>query len=171
MTLLERIADHLASHRISFALIGAGALAHHGVSRSTFDDDLLAMDAAVLDPAFWSGLPSDVAVDVRPGDSDDPLRGVVRCRASGERDVDIVVGRHAWQRDVLMRAQNAAKGPLPIAEAADLVLLKLYAGGSQDRWDIEQLLVISSREDIAQVVDVRVAALPQRSRDLWRQLR
>src|SRR5437870_1654524 len=70
------------------------------------------------------------------------VAGVVRCRVAGERDVDVIVGKHAWQAEILTRAAPIRRGgrDLPTAEVADLILLKLYAGGSQDRWDIEQLL-------------------------------
>ena len=45
-TLLGRTVRALQSAGIPHALIGAGALALHGVSRSTFDIDLLAGDLA-----------------------------------------------------------------------------------------------------------------------------
>ena len=61
---------------------------------------------------------------------------------AGQRPVDLLVGRHRWQHRLLDRAEPAVSGgtPLPTALARDLVLLKLFAGGSQDAWDIEQLL-------------------------------
>jgi hypothetical protein len=85
--------------------------------------------------------------------------------------VDIVVGRHPWQADILVRALPIGPHDVPVAQAADLVLLKLYAGGSQDRWDIEQLLALDLDGSVAHAVDVRVEVLPPRSRDLWSILR
>ena len=168
MTLLEKVVLILEQHRIPHALIGAGALAVHGVSRSTLDQDLLAMDTRALDAAVWRELP-DVEVDVRRADDADPLAGAIRFRAAGERDVDLVIGRGAWQREVLARAQTVRLGrlDLPVVTAADLVLLKLYAGGSQDKWDIEQLLAADRAGDVRRQVEARLPALPSRCREIW----
>ena len=90
VVLLDTITDELDRTRVPFALIGAAALAIHGVSRSTLDIDLLVTDRRVLDPSHWTALPDRIGCDVRPGDSADPLAGVIRFRAPGERDVDIL---------------------------------------------------------------------------------
>jgi len=107
----------------------------HGIARSTFDLDLLTTDVAALEPATWAPLLADARVTVvsRRGDSDDPLAGVARLGAVGERDIDVVVGRWAWQAEAIGRAGAvvAAGVRLPVVGRADLVLLKLYAGGSQ----------------------------------------
>lgn len=167
-SLLDRIADHLERTGVPFALIGAGALAVHGVSRSTLDLDLLAVDPRPLDPAFWS-LPADVTVDIRRGDAADPLAGVVRCRAEHERDVDVVIGRSGWQANLIGRAEPTRRAGrlIPAARVEDLILLKLYAGGSQDRWDIEQLLERTDRAVIVAAVEHRLGELPASARQIW----
>jgi hypothetical protein len=71
VTLLAEIAARLRLRQIPFAMIGAGAIAVHGVSRSTADIDLLTMDRACLDRAVWLELPPDTRVDVRAGDAAD----------------------------------------------------------------------------------------------------
>lgn len=170
VTLLERIATELNRAGIRFALIGAGALAVHGVSRSTLDHDLLVTDDRALDPALWHGISSDVVVDIRKGEADDPLAGAVRFQAAAERDVDLVVGRHAWQTDILTRAVRirTTDGEIPVVTPGDLILLKLYAGGIQDKWDIEQLLASADRRLLALEVESRLDSLPPRCRDLWK---
>jgi hypothetical protein len=62
-------------------------------------------------------------------------------------------------------------GTLAVAEAADLVLLKLYADGVQDRWDIAQLLALDDGEDIGRDVERRLGALPRAARDRWSEFR
>jgi hypothetical protein len=163
----------LKGHGVPVALIGAGALAAHGIARSTLDHDLLTTDHRVLDGEFWRPPPRDADVDVRRGDATDPLLGVVRLHARSGRDVDIVVGRHAWQEGVLERAElTGVEGArVPVATPADLVLLKLFAGGSQDAWDIEQVLDRVDAEDIARIVDERLALLPADARALWTRIR
>ncbi|MEZ5316216.1 MAG: hypothetical protein R2752_02335 [Vicinamibacterales bacterium] len=135
--LLKPVSGVLTRHGVPFALAGAAALAVRGVSRSTLDIDLLVVDPRVLTPAFWADLGTSVRTDIRTGDADDPLAGVVRLSAGTSRDIDVVVGRGAWQAAVIARADRLtyADQSLPVISAADLVLLKLYAGGTQDRWD------------------------------------
>jgi hypothetical protein len=156
---------------VRYALIGAGALAVHGVARSTFDLDLLTTNRAVLDPGVWVDLIADgrVHVTVRLGDADDPLAGLVRVDAAGERDVDVVVGRWAWQTEAVERASLVVAGglQLPVVVPADLILLKLYAGGSQDKWDVEQLLAGDDRQALVDEVESRLESLPIEARRAW----
>ncbi|HVB37732.1 MAG TPA: hypothetical protein VND92_04310 [Vicinamibacterales bacterium] len=169
MTLLTRIISILDASGVPWAVIGAAALAVHGISRSTLDLDLLVTDSRVMDRTMWIALEAIAAVDVRRGDADDPLAGVIRFEAPGERTVDLVVGRSPWQRDLISRSETVDGGgtALHVARAADLVLLKLYAGGSQDRWDIEQLLAGEGRQALVAEVEQRMDVLPDRCRDLW----
>jgi len=171
--LLDVVVDELDRRCVPFALIGAAALAVHGISRSTLDIDLLVTDRRVLDATFWAALAADIERDSRPGDATDPLAGVVRFRAFEERDVDIVVGRGGWNVDVVTHAENARHHgrDLPTARMEDLILLKLYAGGSQDRWDIEQLLATSDKAAVVGAVERSVDRLPPDAQRLWRVLR
>ena len=171
MTLLDRVASLLASQHVPHALIGAAALAVHGVSRSTLDQDLLVCDRRVLEADFWQPLSGGPSVDIRLGESDDPLAGVIRISHDPERVVDVVVGRHKWQQDVLARSTRIGAHTLPVALRSDLILLKLFAGGSQDKWDIEQLLAIDASRSTLEAVDAHVSSLPALSRNIWASLR
>ena len=168
-TLFGDVAAHLDSKDVPYAVIGAAALALHGVSRSTGDQDLLVTDSAVLAAGFWESLERSTTIDVRRGDDADPLAGVVRLERAGESPVDVVVGRFRWQTAVLSRAERV-RGPdreIPVVRAADLVLLKLYAGGSQDRWDIEQLLATDVDRVVRAEVDSRLSELPAGCAAMW----
>jgi hypothetical protein len=174
LSLLGRVSSELARAGISHALIGAAALALHGVSRSTYDLDLLAVERSCLDPESWTQLSrSGIAVEVRRGDLDDPLAGVVRFTAPAERPVDLVVGRAGWQADALARAANQvfAGVDLPVLRAPDLILAKLYAGGPQDAWDVAQLLAAGEEEKLCAEVEKHIGELPTASIDLWRRIR
>lgn len=171
MTLLDRVSALLDERAIPHALIGAAALAAAGVARSTYDLDLLTADPLVLQPDLWRGLRgSGVAVDVRRGDDEDPLGGVVRLETPGDRPVDLILARHAWQARVVERAPRPPGGP-PIVSPPDLVLLKLYAGGGQDLWDVRELLRLPGGDAWAAAVEAELAALPPPMRDEWRRLR
>jgi hypothetical protein len=71
--LVDQIADHFDQAGVPFALIGAAALAVHGVSRSTLDIDLLVIDPRVLERSFWASFGGRAAIDIRTGDAADPL--------------------------------------------------------------------------------------------------
>jgi hypothetical protein len=171
-SLLPEVGRRLDSHGLRWGLIGASALAIHGVSRSTLDQDLLVTDPRVLDPDTWSALPGSIAVDIRRGDSADPLAGIVRITAAAARDVDVVVGRHRWQADILERVRMTPTpdGEIPVVEAADLVLLKLYAAGPQDLWDIEQLRLAGDSARLDRDVESRLDPLPAACRQAWSDL-
>jgi len=53
MNLLAEVLRVLERDRVAHALIGAAALAVHGVSRSTADIDLLSVDATILREEVW----------------------------------------------------------------------------------------------------------------------
>ncbi len=170
MSLLDAVHRTLEAAGVPHALVGAAALASLGIARSTFDVDLLVTDRRCLDETFWAGLrQGETTVNVRRGDLDDPLAGVVRVDRAGDRPVDIIVGRHAWQARALDRSAPQSEGPA-IVLAPDLVLLKLFAGGTQDLWDVEQLLALPEGASLAAAVAGDIAVLPPEARARWARL-
>ena len=174
MSLLAEVLRVLERERVPHALIGAAALAIHGVSRSTADIDLLSVDATILQGQAWGELERPGRVlRVLKGDAEDPLAGSVRL-AEGSEIVDVVVGRYAWQREIIETAEPLSLGELkvPVARPAGLVLLKLYAGGPKDAWDIRALLEVSDHAaDIEAEVESVVLRLPADAKRLWSRLR
>jgi len=169
MSLLEEISSTLEAAGIRHALIGALALAAYGVNRASVDLDLFAADASCLRLDLWAGLQiRGVDVQVRKGDLTDPLAGVVRFQAPGEAPIDVVVGKWTWQTRILERAEPI--GGILVVRAADLVLLKLYAGGLQDTWDVQQLLARPFRDDLILEVESRLSDLPARCQNLWKKI-
>jgi hypothetical protein len=149
-------------------------LAAHGVARSTQDLDVLVLDSTCLAPAPWQPLmAAGVRVDIREGDDADPLRGVVRFigrTALGMTAViDVIVGRSGWQLDLIRRATpRSIEGVVvPVATSGDVVVLKLFAGGPQDAWDIEQLLAAGDRSALVGHVEGLLPQLPEDARRLW----
>jgi hypothetical protein len=170
MTLFDRVVALLREHEIAHALIGAAALAARGIARSTFDIDVLTVDSRVLAPALGDDLRAHrVTIDIRTGDAEDPLGGVVRIDAAEERPVDIILGKHAWHIRALERADRFSDSP-PVVAARDLVLLKLYAGGTQDLWDVRELLQLPGAERLIRDVNEDLEHLPAGMRVLWSQL-
>ena len=174
MRLLAEVLRLLESERVPHALIGAAALAVRGVSRSTVDIDLLCVDTRILRRGAWSALATPGRTfRVLEGDADDPLAGSVRI-GEGSEIVDVVVGRHAWEREIIESAEPLSLGELtvPVVRPAGLVLLKLHAGGAKDAWDIRALLEASAQPaEIESEVDRVVPRLPADARNLWSRLR
>jgi hypothetical protein len=167
MSLLSDVVAVLRAEAVPHAIIGAAAMSAHGVSRATGDVDLLISDRRYLAPELWTTLAVTSTVDARCGDDDDPLAGVVRFTRPGELDVDVVVARRGWQHACLLRATEVTVDGIPLVGMADLILLKLYAGGPQDAWDVRQILDLPG-EDVRPVVEARLPALPKDATMLWR---
>jgi hypothetical protein len=172
MSLLAATVEALSRHRLSCAIIGATAMAAHGVARATMDIDLLLIGRDCLDSPVWHELQErGIDVEIRRGDHDDPLDGVVQLRQAGSAPIDVIVGSTLWQRRVVERATTLDLfGTLvPVAEARDLVLLKLYAGSPQDCWDVSRLLEVADKS-LAHAVTDEIDALPEEAQELWRSI-
>jgi hypothetical protein len=171
MNLLGAVLDYLNAHEIKAAAIGGVALAAHGIVRATLDADVLVTDPHVLHAEFWAGL-SGARAEARSGDVDDPLAGVVHL-VSGAEEVDVVVGRYLWQTRALERAVILSVGgrPLPTVDRADLVLLKLFAGGPQDLLDVQLLLAADRESTVRAEVEARIRDLPAEVSTAWGQLK
>ncbi len=177
MSLLAAVTARLDAAGIPYALIGAAAMAVRGVSRATADIDLLTIDLRVLHGAMWESLESEGAsVLLVIGDADDPLAGNVRISRPADRTVDVVVGRHPWQRRIVDESERLSIGEveLKVARPAALVLLKIYAGGPKDAWDALSLLESLGRQDrdaVEAEVDRMTSHLPPDCRRLWERIR
>lgn len=180
---LLEIAQALQDAGIPFRVIGAAALAAHGVSRATQYLDLLVTDTRVLREDTWRSVDlHGFEVERRRGTPDDPLTGVVRIdeEIDDERDwdvplisVDIVVIDQPWALGMVERTgPTLSVDGLSIESVslADLVLLKLYAGGTKDQADVNELLATHDGVRWRRDVDARVAHLPERCPELWRAL-
>ena len=158
----EVIRAHLDAAEINYALIGGVALAARGAGRSTLDIDVLTTDSVVLKEEFWTPLRArDIQIDVRKGDWDDPLAGVVRI--DGEESIDVVVGKYKWERAVIERAeQMVVRGMrLRVPRVSDLILLKLSAGGPRDTMDASNLMNSSNRSLIIEELKAVAPTLPE----------
>jgi len=174
MSLLAEVVGVLREQGISHALIGAAAMALHGVSRATVDVDLLTVDTRALQPNLWAAFGArDISVRVLEGDIDDPLAGSVRLQTPGAEIVDVVVGRYTWQEELLEASEQLSVGELeiPVVRPAGLVILKLHAGGPKDAWDISSLAETHEQwATISDEVEDLLDRLPAESRRLWERL-
>ena len=150
---LRRVATTLDKLRVPFALIGGMAFAARAVVRGTKDVDFLIdwplhEGANLARSLSENGLPSTF----HKGLADDPVAGVIRTVVpthSSTGNCDILFPTKKWQLEALPRATRVDMGGfmLPVVQADDLFLLKLYAGGPQDLMDAANLYNLQSKEE------------------------
>lgn len=153
----------------SWAVVGAYALAIRGYVRQTVDVDLLTTDRSALYDPSWNDLRgSGARVEVRLGDYDDPLGGVVRIRHE-QMDIDVVIARYGWQKQLIDRAEeiDVAGVSLRVPPVADLILLKLFAGGYGDMQDVAALLELNHERDVEAAVSFALSGLPAEMGERW----
>lgn len=168
---VEAAVGELQRRSVPHALIGAAAMAAHGVVRSTDDMDLLVTDRSVLHADFWKPLADQgFSVLIGIGDDEDRLAGGVKLEKEGVRSLDVVVGRHRWQADIIERAKPFKLGrvDMPLVQASDLILLKLFAGARQDVLDAEAILEGGDRQRLEAAVNTQIARLPRHAQEAWR---
>ena len=90
--------------------------------------------------------------------------------------VDVVVVRGAGASRMTGGAGPVARfGEVEVraVTASDLVLLKLYAGGPRDGWDVAALLEAlgPARGELVAAVDAAIGQLPRRCARTWRRIR
>jgi hypothetical protein len=170
---VEPVVRVLQSLGAPHALIGGHALAARGYPRFTIDVDLLTSDGRVLDNSTWVALEREgAAIDIRRGDAEDPLAGVVHILLSDGTDIDLVVAKWKWESDVIERAESisVAGVSIRVPRTGDLILLKLAAGGFIDLQDAAALLSLSDRETVIRDVEVYIDAVRPDVRPLWSHL-
>jgi hypothetical protein len=127
----------------SYVLVGGFAVSAWGVTRATRDIDL-AVALGGSDPA---GLAAHLRADYRPGDPDDPLRGVFRMevRVGGQVvPVQLIVLPQKWVELVFRDVETLSvlDCHVPVVNWQALVLLKLYAGGPVDLQDAQDIVAV-----------------------------
>lgn len=90
---LSDVVAVLEREGIPHALIGAAAMALHGVSRATADVDRFTVAENPLHGELGTEIEQNGAtLRILEGDFEDPLAGSVRVSRTGDRTVDVVVG-------------------------------------------------------------------------------
>ena len=155
----ERIAEVLAARGIEALVIGAAALAAHRYVRHTEDIDL-GVNIAIHDlPGVADALRvAGFEVVAREPDGQDPLGGVIDVSGPfglvqivnfGER-FPAVIDSGVAEATLPMRAGSR----LRIAPLANLVALKLYAGGMKSKADVVEVLRRNPNADRGHIRDV-----------------
>ena len=152
----ERVASILAGRDVPAVVIGAMALAAHGYIRFTKDIDLAVLaDVPTMRSIADTLRTEGFAVEFHPPDADDPSGGMMGVSGPfGWIQIVSFADRFpAVIRDSLA-AENTASDSgsgLRVAPIAQLVALKLYAGGTRSHADIIELLRRNPDADLEQI--------------------
>jgi hypothetical protein len=166
------VREILERANVQFALIGAAAVALRGLPRFTQDTDFLTTDHRVLERELWEELiRREVPVEIRKGDYDDPLGGIVRIGRTSDQ-VDVVVGKYRWEQQIIERAEplDLFGGITLVPMRSDLILLKLAAGGYKDLVDAAGLLSLEPRHEVITEINSRIGELPEDAQTAWTKL-
>lgn len=141
--ILSRLVVLLDRMGIRSALIGGLAVAAWGSPRSTEDIDLLAEVTSSAETERTL-LAEGWNVSWHRGGLDDPIPLLLRLQwAHGGPEIEVICATRPWERAMLGRAVRVVLPGgfrVPVVAPADLITLKLKAGGPQDLIDVADLL-------------------------------
>ncbi len=141
--ILLKVFDLLDRLGIRCALIGGLAVATWGSPRATEDIDLLA--EITESPEMERTLRAEGwHPSWRRGGDEDPIPLLLCLEwVHGGPEIDVICATRPWERAILDRAIRVdlpGGSRVPVVAPADLIVLKLLAGGPQDLIDVADLL-------------------------------
>jgi hypothetical protein len=138
----------------AFALIGGFAVSAWGVPRATQDIDF----AIAIGSANPHALAAFLGSRFEPGEPDDPLKGVLHSSIQVGSDsvpLQLILFPSSLTEITFRRVETLSvmDQTVPVVFWQVLVLLKLYAGGPQDKLDAHQILQVRNPQpdDLEQI--------------------
>jgi len=149
--LLLDVIDHLKGLNISYAVVGALAVAYYGIVRASLDADAVIFAPDIHDTVEklkkeLTGM--NVNVVFKRGMSGDPLKGVVLIEDRFANQVDLILGIKGLGPDALERRRKGdlINEPIEMIGPEDLIAMKIFAGGVKDLEDVRGIIQISGEE-------------------------
>lgn len=128
----------LAARKIPYAVIGAMAASVHGIVRASMDADavlsLTIQETPTLEREFRA---AGFQTELRRGDPDDPIAGVLSLTDAYRNRVDLLVGLRGLDPDAFLRTVELIfhDAELRVVGLEDFIAMKIFAGGPQDLVD------------------------------------
>ena len=138
--LLLDVAKILRDEEVDYAVIGAFALSIHGeVRASTAVDALLSTTTERLAQLQKRFKRAGLAVELRLGDTDDPIPSMLLLTDNHSNQVDLLGGLRGMDPQFLARTVEVPflGEPLRFVGLEDFVAMKCFAGGPQDLRDAQ----------------------------------
>jgi hypothetical protein len=136
--LLLDIVEILRGEQLDYAVIGALALAVHGVVRASTDADaLLCVPVDRLKQLEMPFRASGLHTVLHRGDLEDPVRGMLVLTDKYGNQVDLLGGLKGLDPQIFSRTLQVpfAGASLQVAGREDFIAMKCFAGGPQDLLD------------------------------------
>ncbi len=138
----KELLESFNAHNVEYVVVGAHALAHHGVVRATKDIDVYVRPSpanserilAALDAFGFGG------IGLTREDFQKPNQVIQLGHAPIRIDLITSIAGVAWEQAAAGQCQGNYGGmPVPILGRADLIASKKAAGRLQDLADVERL--------------------------------
>ena len=147
--LLQDVVDLLNQQQTDYVVIGALAVAVHGVVRASLDADaLVSVNVRRLQEISQSLADKGLNTELRRGDFADPIPAMLIITDDFGNHVDLLAGLRGLDPGVYSRAVELpspwAGRPLRFAGPEDLIAMKLFAGSAKDLLDARRVLAVSS---------------------------
>ena len=148
--LLVEIIELLNLLRVPSAVIGALAVSFYGVPRSTNDADAtiwLDGTGKTADDLAKRFTGAGYRSNLRRGDMDDPVGGVLTVGDIHENRIDLLLGIRGMDADAVKRCVSTVllDSPVRIIGAEDLIAMKIFAAGVRDIDDVQGVLRVSGK--------------------------
>jgi hypothetical protein len=146
--LLADVASVLNTYRIDYAVIGALAVAVHGVVRASVDADAVVAAAVPQLRELQSKLMAGhLFVELRTGGVNDPIAAMMIVTDRYGNRVDLLAGIQGLDGGVYQRSITLQPSGIPtalkIVGREDLIAMKIAAGGPKDLMDAENCIAVA----------------------------
>jgi hypothetical protein len=137
LLLLDAV-DVLTARKIPYAVIGAMAASVHGIVRASMDAgavlSLTIQETPSLEREFRA---AGLQTELRRGDPDDPIAGVLSLTDVYRNRVDLLVGLRGLDPGAFSRTIELIfhEARLRVVGLKDFIAMKVFAGGPQDLAD------------------------------------
>lgn len=141
--LMADVARILAARGVRYAVIGAMAAAVHGVVRASLDADaVVALQIREAQALQQTLIEMGYAANLRIGDVDDPIPGLLEIKDRHGNRVDLLVGLRGMDPELLSRTRQVslADAVLDIVGREDFIAMKAFAGGPVDLADARAVI-------------------------------
>lgn len=128
----------LAARKIPYAVIGAMAASVHGIVRASMDADAVLSSTIQETPSLEREFrAAGFQTDLRRGDPDDPIAGVLSLTDIYRNRVDLLVGLRGLDPGAFSRTVELIfhQAELRVVGLEDFIAMKVFAGGPQDLAD------------------------------------
>ena len=149
--LLLKVIKLLNKSRIPYAIVGAFAASFYGLVRASLDADAvisIEKNKEKLEKFLTFLREETWKTDIRQGDSNDPVRGVINIQDKFKNRVDLLTGISGMREDIFDRVMPASflKTKIKIVGIEDFIAMKIFAGSAKDIQDVVGVLQVSTKK-------------------------